>query len=180
MQCECAVLPYVACRTVNSFTFSHKQHDFRKKNTGNKMCVFIVSISFFWKFSHYKETWDRRDKVWIGIHVKSLLLMADLNENWIFSTDIPKIPKRQIQWKSIQWKKSCTNADGQKDRQKWRNYESLLALLRTSLKTTQSVLHREVINVCSQIHTKHTNTLYGQNVELLNVKLVVHIVTSGL
>jgi hypothetical protein len=28
----------------------------------------------------------------------------------------------------------------------------------------------EIIAVCSQIHTKHINTLCGQNVELLNVK----------
>ena len=40
--------------------------------------------------------------------------------------------------------------------------------------------YREIIAVCSQIHTKHMNTLCGQNVELLNVKLVVHIVTTGL
>jgi len=33
--------------------------------------------------------------------------------------------------------------------------------------------------VCSQIHTKHINTVCGQNVELFNVKLVVHIVTTG-
>jgi len=39
---------------------------------------------------------------------------------------------------------------------------------------------REQIAVCSQIHTKHINTLCGQNVELLNVKLAVHIVTTGL
>jgi len=39
---------------------------------------------------------------------------------------------------------------------------------------------REIIAVYSKIHTKHINTLYGQNVELLNVKLVVHIVTTGL
>ena len=31
--------------------------------------------------------------------------------------------------------------------------------------------------VCSQIHTKHINTLCGQKAELLNVKLAVHIVT---
>jgi hypothetical protein len=37
----------------------------------------------------------------------------------------------------------------------------------------------EIIAVCSQIHTKHINTLYGQNVELLNVNLVVQIVTNG-
>ena len=42
------------------------------------------------------------------------------------------------------------------------------------------MLYREIMAVCSQIHTKHTNTLCGQNVELLNVKLVVHIVTTGL
>jgi len=42
------------------------------------------------------------------------------------------------------------------------------------------MLYREIIAVCSQIHTKHTNTLCGQKVELLNVKLVVHIVTTGL
>jgi len=40
------------------------------------------------------------------------------------------------------------------------------------------MLYREIIAVCSEIHTKHTNTLCGQNVELLNVKLVVHIVTT--
>ena len=39
------------------------------------------------------------------------------------------------------------------------------------------MLYREIIAVCSQIHT---NTLCGQNVELLNVKLAVHIVTTGL
>ena len=42
------------------------------------------------------------------------------------------------------------------------------------------MLYREIIAVCSQIHTKHTNTLCGQNVELLIVKLVVHIVTTWL
>ena len=42
------------------------------------------------------------------------------------------------------------------------------------------MLYREIIAVCSEIHTKHINTVCGQNVELLNVKLVVHIVTTGL
>ena len=32
------------------------------------------------------------------------------------------------------------------------------------------MLYREIIAVCSQIHTKHVNTLCGQKVELLNVK----------
>ena len=42
------------------------------------------------------------------------------------------------------------------------------------------MLYKEIIAVCSQIHTKHINTLCGQNVDLLNVILVVHIVTTGL
>jgi hypothetical protein len=36
------------------------------------------------------------------------------------------------------------------------------------------MLYREIIAVCSQIHTKHTSTPCGQNVELLNVKLAVY------
>ena len=41
------------------------------------------------------------------------------------------------------------------------------------------MLYREIIDGCSEIHTKHINTLCGQNLELLNVKLSVHIVTTG-
>ena len=32
------------------------------------------------------------------------------------------------------------------------------------------MLYREIIAVCSQIHTKHINTLCGLNVEFLNLK----------
>jgi hypothetical protein len=32
------------------------------------------------------------------------------------------------------------------------------------------MVYKEIIAVCSEIHTKHINTLCGQNVELLNVK----------
>jgi len=32
------------------------------------------------------------------------------------------------------------------------------------------MLYREIIAVCSQIHTKHINTLCGQNAEFLSVK----------
>jgi len=42
------------------------------------------------------------------------------------------------------------------------------------------MLYTEIMAVCSEIHTKHINTLCGQNVELMNVKLAVHIVTNGL
>jgi hypothetical protein len=42
------------------------------------------------------------------------------------------------------------------------------------------MLYKEITAVCSEIHTKHINTVCGKNVELLNVKLVVHIVTIEL
>jgi len=42
------------------------------------------------------------------------------------------------------------------------------------------MLYRVIIADCSEIHTKHINTVCGQNVELLNVILAVHIVTTGL
>jgi hypothetical protein len=46
-------------------------------------------------------------------------------------------------------------------------------------KTSQLMLYREIITDCSQIHKKnYIKTLCGQNVEFLNVKLVVHIVTT--
>ena len=32
------------------------------------------------------------------------------------------------------------------------------------------MLYKEIIAVCSQIHTKHINTLCGQNVQLLKAK----------
>jgi len=47
-------------------------------------------------------------------------------------------------------------------------------------KTSQLMLYREIIAVCCQIHTKHINTVCGQNVELLNINLAVHIVTTVL
>jgi len=42
------------------------------------------------------------------------------------------------------------------------------------------MLYREIMAVCSEIQAKHINILCGQNVELLKVKLVAHIVTTGL
>jgi len=45
------------------------------------------------------------------------------------------------------------------------------------------MLYREVIAVCSEIHTKHIYTLCGQNVELVNVKsggiYSYHLATEG-
>ena len=42
------------------------------------------------------------------------------------------------------------------------------------------MLYREITALCSEIHTKHIYTLCGQKAEFVNVKLLVHIVTTGL
>jgi len=42
------------------------------------------------------------------------------------------------------------------------------------------MMYREIIAVFSQVQTNNLNTLFGQNVELLNEELVVYIVTTGL
>ena len=40
------------------------------------------------------------------------------------------------------------------------------------------MLYREIIAVCSQIHTKHINTAVWEERRIVNVKLAVHIVTT--
>jgi len=40
--------------------------------------------------------------------------------------------------------------------------------------------YKEIIAVCSEINIQHINTLCGQKVVFLVVKLVVHLVTTGL
>ena len=37
------------------------------------------------------------------------------------------------------------------------------------IQTSQLILYREIIAVCSEIHTKHINTVCGQNVEFFYV-----------
>jgi len=42
------------------------------------------------------------------------------------------------------------------------------------------MLYRKIMAVFSQIHTEHINNLCGQKVEFVEVKLVVHILTTFL
>jgi hypothetical protein len=42
------------------------------------------------------------------------------------------------------------------------------------------MLYREIIAVCSEIHTKYKNTLCGHNIEFVNVKLAVYKVSLRL
>jgi len=40
------------------------------------------------------------------------------------------------------------------------------------------MLYREIMAVCSEIHTKHTNTAVWAECRIVNVKPVVYIVTT--
>jgi hypothetical protein len=60
------------------------------------------------------------------------------------------------------------HADRQTDRWAYRHDEAFRNFANAP-KTGHLMLYREIIAVCSEIHTKHINTLCGQNVELLSV-----------
>ena len=47
-------------------------------------------------------------------------------------------------------------------------FQKFLFFLCHPVKTSQLMLYREIIFLCSEIYTKHINTVCGQNVELLN------------
>jgi len=42
------------------------------------------------------------------------------------------------------------------------------------------MLYREIMAVCFRIHAKYINALCGQKVEYVNVRLVVHTVTTNI
>jgi hypothetical protein len=46
----------------------------------------------------------------------------------------------------------------------------IISSLMCPIQTSQLMLYSEIIAICSEIHTKHTNTLSGQNVEVVSVK----------
>jgi hypothetical protein len=54
------------------------------------------------------------NKTYLGLHVKCLIFLLNLNQTRIFPTYFRKILKYQISWKSFQWERSCSI---------WRNRE---------------------------------------------------------
>jgi hypothetical protein len=50
----------------------------------------------------------------------------------------------------------------------------------SAIKLNRVMLFKETIAVYCESHTKHTNTLCGQNSEFWCAKLMVHTVTNGL
>ena len=61
---------------------------------------------------------------------------------------------------------ACGRAGGRIRTDRHSKANSFLSL-RKRLKTNQLALFRKVIALCSEIHPKHINTLYGQEVEFV-------------
>ena len=54
-------------------------------------------------------------------------------------------------------------------------YRAVNTLYISVIQTSQLMLYREIMAVCSEIHTKHINTVCGQNVGFVTLSLAVHI-----
>ena len=91
---------------------------FRKKIIEHKMCLHFL-YNFCLKHFSFSEKFSKvLSHMYERLHVKHQLFLWDDNETWFSSTDSGKILEYQIQWKSVQWKPSCSmRADGETDRQ---------------------------------------------------------------
>jgi hypothetical protein len=63
--------------------------------------------------------------------------------------------------------------------------ENVVTAMRTAqrtllfIKTDRSLLYRKIINVCSEVHTKHENEICEQNVSFLMLRLAMYKLTTG-
>ena len=60
-------------------------------------------------YSLGEEVREILSQMYFGILVKYPLFLSDFNESWTVPTDLPKIIKYRISWKSIRWELSVTD-----------------------------------------------------------------------
>ena len=80
---------------------------------GRKNIKFLYDVCM-----KYRSFWEEMGEIsymCTGFHVKYPLFLSDLNESWIFSTDMWKILKYEISRKSVHW--NLVVPCGQTDRQ---------------------------------------------------------------
>jgi hypothetical protein len=88
---------------------------FEKKLLNTKRSFLNFFYNFCQNISHFNENWGRYD-----LSVKHPLFLSDFNETWTSSTDIRKIIKYRITWKSACGNRAvpCGQTEGRTDRQK--------------------------------------------------------------
>ena len=131
-----------------------------------------IVYSFAWNSSHSNKSWLYvAESVNFSLCNVPLVLVRygmKLENSWHIFEISPN------NMKTVRREQRCSG------RTEGRTWQLLYVVLWESLQTGQLMLYREIMAVCSEIHTKHINTVCGQNLELLNDKLPVHIVTTGL
>jgi len=90
MQCACSTSSFVSCPALQYFfpTWSHKRHDFRKKNLLNIMRFYLQLLSEF--FFILRRILRDIIKMYIGLYVKHSSFPLDCSKTWNFSTDFRK------------------------------------------------------------------------------------------
>jgi hypothetical protein len=95
----CLPLPYFS-------KLSHKQHYFWENLLKLKR-VLVFSTTFVSNVSHSKKTRMILWSVYIGLHVKYLLLLSDSNKTCIFRQTFENFSYTKISLKCVQWERSC-------------------------------------------------------------------------
>jgi hypothetical protein len=92
---------------MNDTIFEKKWLNIKRVFFFNFLCNFCLNIS------HCNKNWGR-----YGLRVKYPLFLSDFNETRTPSTDIGKIIKYRISWKSVLWEPRCSmRTDGGTNRQ---------------------------------------------------------------
>jgi hypothetical protein len=141
-----------------SLTLSQKRHDFREMVIEPEMCVLIFSTIFVWNITILR----RIQRNIVNVHLCACTMPVVLVrlyghlyflERYKINTKFHENPSSGSQVFP------CGRIDMTKLAVSCRNFAN------ASKNQPVNAVNREIIAVCSQIHTKHINTLRGQNVE---------------
>ena len=142
MQCACATVSSVACPALQYFCpLSRKWQDFRRNVTEHKMCVLIFSTTFAWNISHSRTNRERDDQKYILVFLSSTRYSCQI------------LMKLEFSWQVFEKSSSIKFHENSSirplgaellhaDRKKWRNWQSLFAILWTRLTTLQTKVCR--------------------------------------